>query len=221
MDTKDKFDSDRYVTVNNFLDKDICNILAQSTFYSMINNGNCGDNQVPNAVYKEYANPVIESLLLYCKPKIEHLTGMELAPTYSYFRIYKPGDVLERHTDRPSCEVSATVTLAFLSKEPVDPWAIYFKKVDGNEVRVVLNPGDATIYRGRELEHWREPFEGGESCFQVQAFLHYVDKNGQFYPMFENDQRPKIGIKKTSFSIQNYVRQGDIPNCFDNDTILH
>jgi hypothetical protein len=33
-----------------------------------------------------------------------------------------------------------------------------------------MEPGDATIYLGCELEHWREEFKG-EDCAQV--FLHY------------------------------------------------
>ena len=37
-------------------------------------------------------------------------------------------------------------------------------------VRVNLKPGDMLVYRGMELEHWREKFEG-EECIQV--FLHY------------------------------------------------
>lgn len=65
-----------------------------------------------------------------------------------------------------------------------DPWPIYLSKntKDGKEtsqgykpskakgIKVNLNPGDMLIYRGCELEHWRNKFEGKE-CAQV--FLHY------------------------------------------------
>ena len=40
---------------------------------------------------------------------------------------------------------------------------------------IITKPGDAVIYLGCELEHWREPFTGD---FQIQTFLHYVNKNG-------------------------------------------
>jgi hypothetical protein len=39
-------------------------------------------------------------------------------------------------------------------------------------IKVKLNPGDMLVYRGCELEHWRNKFKGKE-CIQV--FLHYND----------------------------------------------
>jgi hypothetical protein len=39
----------------------------------------------------------------------------------------------------------------------------------------MLRPGDALIYRGIELAHWREAFQGEK---MAQVFLHYVDRNG-------------------------------------------
>jgi hypothetical protein len=41
--------------------------------------------------------------------------------------------------------------------------------------RINLEPGDAAIYSGCEIEHWREEFKGD---WHAQTFLHYVDKNG-------------------------------------------
>ena len=47
--------------------------------------------------------------------------------------------------------------------------------MDGKELN--LNPGDAAIYLGCEVEHWREEFKGD---WHSQVFLHYVDKNGPY-----------------------------------------
>ena len=41
---------------------------------------------------------------------------------------------------------------------------------------IIQKPGDAIIYLGCELTHWREIFNGD---FAAQTFLHYVDKNGK------------------------------------------
>jgi hypothetical protein len=38
-----------------------------------------------------------------------------------------------------------------------------------------LRPGDALLYRGMELFHWRDAYRG-EAL--VQVFLHYVDRDG-------------------------------------------
>ena len=67
------------------------------------------DEQIPNT-YSHYADVVMETLLEALRAKMEKETGYKLNETYSYARIYKTGDVLHRHKDRYSCEVSTTLT---------------------------------------------------------------------------------------------------------------
>ena len=42
----------------------------------------------------------METLLTSLKPKMEKTTGLKLFENYSYTRIYKVKDILERHKDR-------------------------------------------------------------------------------------------------------------------------
>ncbi len=42
---------------------------------------------------------------------MEKETSLKLNPNYSYARIYKKGDVLHKHKDRFSCEISTTMHL--------------------------------------------------------------------------------------------------------------
>ena len=60
---------------------------------------------------------------------------------------------------------------------------------DGTECK--LGDGDAVIYRGCDLEHWRDAFEG-QDCGQV--FLHYNNKAGQFQENNAFDGRPMLGL---------------------------
>jgi hypothetical protein len=160
------------------------------------------DEQVPNT-YSHYGDIAMETLLEEVKPVMEKHTGLKLSETYSYARIYKKGDILKRHKDRPSCEISTTINLGG------DPWPIFIDPTGSDNVideyknihkpnapmgeRVDLEIGDMLIYEGCKLEHWREPFEG-EHCGQV--FLHYNDKNGQFKDINIFDGRHKLGIPK-------------------------
>ena len=123
--------------------------------------GTYTDTQVPNT-YSHYADLVMETLLIKCQRKIEKEIKIKLQPAYSYARIYKKGDVLKRHKDRFSCELSVTLNLGG------DPWPLYLK--DKKTIEVNLKPGDMLFYRGCELEHWREEFKK-RNCTQV--FLHY------------------------------------------------
>jgi hypothetical protein len=144
------------------------------------------DGQVNNS-FSHYSSIFTESLLLFFKDKIEKIVGKELEPTYSYFRIYYNGAELEKHTDRESCEYSATICI----KNDENPWDIFFD-INGENTKISLNEGDVIMYKGMELPHWREKYEGNE---QIQIFLHYVDKNGQ-YKEHALDKRSALCIQK-------------------------
>ena len=162
--------------------------------------GTWSDQQVPNT-YSHYADMVMETLMMKVLPRMEKETGLKLLPTYSYARLYKKGDILKRHKDRPSCEISTTVNLGG------DSWPICIDDTGSNNLideyhnmmkpnapkgtKVLLDVGDMLVYSGCELEHWREPFEG-DVCGQV--FLHYNHVNGPFADKNRFDKRPMLGI---------------------------
>ena len=162
--------------------------------------GTWTDKQVPNT-YSHYADMVMETLLMKVLPIMKKETGLELIPTYSYARVYKKGDILRRHKDRPSCEISTTLNLGG------DPWPIFIDGTGADSVideykqihkpnapegtKVLLEVGDMLVYSGCELEHWREPFEGN-ICGQV--FLHYNHVNGPFAGTNMFDGSPKLGL---------------------------
>ena len=166
-------------------------------------NGSLGtwtDKQIPNT-YSHYADMVMETLLMKVLPKMQQETGLQLIPTYSYARIYKRGDILKRHKDRPSCEISTTLNLGGSSwpifidgtgaDNVVDEYKNIIKPGAPEGTKVLLDVGDMLVYSGCELEHWREPFPGQE-CGQV--FLHYNHRNGPFAEKNKFDKRPLLGI---------------------------
>jgi len=156
------------------------------------------DEQVPNT-YSHYGDVAMETLLLAVQPIMEKQTKLKLIPTYAYARIYKKGDVLHRHKDRFSCEISTTLNLGG------DPWPIYIEKnpkkgglKEGKYVsdytkgtKVVLQPGDMLVYKGNILEHWRDAFDG-QDCGQV--FLHYNNKATKCSEDNIFDNRPHLGL---------------------------
>jgi len=156
------------------------------------------DGQIPDT-YSCYADIVMETLMLKCQPIMEKTTGLKLQPAYAYARIYKKGDVLKRHKDRFSCEISTTMHLGG------DEWSIYLDptntetydtkepyKIIGNKgVRVDLKPGDMLVYRGRDLEHWRIKFKG-KDCAQV--FLHYNNEKTPDSSQNLFDKRLHLGL---------------------------
>ena len=149
--------------------------------------GMWNDTQVPET-YSHYSDIAMETLLKGLKPLMEDETGLKLYETYSYARIYKTGDVLKRHKDRYSCEVSTTLNLGG------DNWPIYLEPSgkegkEGNKIS--LGQGDMLIYKGCEVEHWRESFNG-VNCAQV--FLHYNDASDEKAEENRYDGRPFLGL---------------------------
>ena len=167
----------------------VARVFFDDRYISPFNNdwGVWNDPQVPDT-YSHYSDIAMETLLEKLVEPMSKETGLNLIPTYSYARIYKKGDVLKRHKDRYSCEVSMTMNLGG------DPWPIYLEpsgETDKEGVKINLEPGDALIYRGCEVEHWREVFEG-ENCGQV--FLHYNDASGENAEQNRYDTRPFLGL---------------------------
>jgi len=196
VDHPSLLENDGYVVVSNILSKDICMIATQHTLFRMVNHFSPDNYQVVGA-HSEYSDTMMESILLFLKPKIEELTGKRLIPTYSFYRIYNEGDKLEDHTDRPSCEYSVSLTLGYRYNGLSNcyKWPLHFYK--GNRmIDVCSGEGDGVIYKGCELVHGRKTLKSGDGSYHVQLFLHYVDADGPYAEKYKYDQREIIGIKK-------------------------
>jgi hypothetical protein len=130
-----------------------------------------GDAQIPSAKAILDHEYMFETLQEKLWESVESLVGEELIPTYSYARLYSNGDVLEKHMDRPACEVSVTLQLG---RSHNYAWPIY---MGGN--RFDMAEGDAVIYSGCDVEHWRDKCDGPAGYYSGQVFFHYVRKNGE------------------------------------------
>jgi hypothetical protein len=198
-----EFDKNNYIVIKQALEPEIAQFVfnyfllkrqVAKTFFEtryispiMTEHGVFGDGQIPNS-YAHYGDIAMETLLLKTHPIMEKQTGMKLIPTYSYARIYGKGDVLERHTDRYSCEISTTMYLGG------DSWPIYLEpsgEIGKEGIKISLAQGDMLVYRGDTCEHWRESFEG-EDCAQV--FLHYTNALSENAEENVFDGRPHVGL---------------------------
>lgn len=139
----------------------------------------------------------------YCQRIIEEKLSLELIPTYYFSREYYSDSVLYAHRDRPSCEISATIAIDYETSS-MRPWPIWIKndkefssnrlkpfevsqcldfseREEENCKAIYLEPGDAMVYQGCNVIHWRDPLEGN---FSRHTFIHFVNKNGLIYKQF-------------------------------------
>jgi len=199
------FKKNKYTIIRKAIDKDLALFLYNyflmkrqvydtclseryfSPFETSFGNYEEANGQIPNT-YSHYSDVAMETLMLKCQPAMEKATELKLYPAYTYARIYKKGDVLERHKDRFSCEISTTMNLGG------DKWSIYLEpsgQSGKNGIKVDLSPGDMLVYSGCELEHWRKKFKGKISA---QVFLHYNNTKTKFAKENMFDKRKHLGL---------------------------
>jgi hypothetical protein len=211
QNTVELFKQNGYVHLKSFLDEDNCRELTGILRDLVAQGKTTKDPQCPKS-HAIHGSVTFDTLLEDLLPHFEKHCGKRLYPTYSYARLYEPGEELTIHSDRPACEISATVTLGWSGKQ----WAIFmadptdkdseaepynsegdgeFKDVKAKNISAVwMHIGDAVLYRGQEKLHWREKFEGE---WQAQVFLHYVDADGPHADQ-KYDGRPQLGMSKTT-----------------------
>lgn len=133
--------------------------------------------------------PPMLTFLWGLTPRIAQATGCELLPTYAYFRLYQQGDLCRIHTDRPACEHSLSLTIAYGS---ATPWALSVATVAdpvpqpvvredfGGDAfgSVAMQPGDGVLYQGVHHRHGR--LEPNPNSWSAHLFLHWVDANGRY-----------------------------------------
>jgi hypothetical protein len=167
------YDRDAHVVVRSLLGQELVSHLASyasilrelGTFES--------DDQVPGSL-RTYGAAGFDALLPAVAKRLSVVTGHPLVPTYSFARYYARGQELYPHRDRVECEHSATVHLAGADR---GSWPIWLRLGENDPVPVVLEPGDALVYRGDRVLHWRDRLE---LDWYLQVFLHFVDADGPF-----------------------------------------
>lgn len=186
-----------YVKIENAVSTELANFVTQYALFDEMQDFNPDGKQVPNA-HAKYGDPAMETLLVSLQPLIEKSIGIDLYPTYSFYRVYRNNDELCIHKDRPSCEISASLCFNYSYDSKKYIWPIF---MENNPI--VLNPTDLIIYRGCDLSHWREKFFTDDNDWHVQGFFHYVNINGP-YADYKFDRRESIGLSK--FNNKSYIQ---------------
>ena len=202
---KENFKKQGYCVDKSAISDELRDYVTQYALFDEMRNFNPEGigKQVANA-HSKYADPAMETMLLHIHKIMEKHTGLTLYPTYSYYRVYRSGDDLKPHVDRPACEISATMCFNYSYDVSKYSWPIF---IDNSKID--LHPGDLAIYRGCDLSHWRESFNGTVDDWHVQGFFHFVDANGP-YADHKFDKRENVGAIKDNELIHKIVKKSYI-----------
>ena len=139
-------------------------------------------------------------------PIMSEITGADLLPSYDYFRIYQQDDICRVHSDRPSCEHSVSLTLAYsddlpwaleVGSERVNDEGPYFETFGDEPFSAIeMQPGDAVLYRGMNLRHGRT--KPNPNRWSAHLFLFWVERGGEFEQHAFDEQRLKSELKRVA-----------------------
>ncbi len=156
--------------LKNLIPKEFCQFFTHILLRNIDLQEKKEDDQVPNSLTLMSHDIVFETLQERLWERVEKTVGRKLIPTYAYARLYQNGNTLEKHTDRPACEVSVTIQLG---RSHHYSYPIY---LEGQ--RIDLSEGDGVLYHGMDQEHWRDECAGPDGYYSGHVFLHYVYADG-------------------------------------------
>ena len=108
-------------------------------------------------------------------PFVSRVAAEPVKPSYLYLASYRPGADLKPHVDREQCEFSISLLVDYIP-DPDGPcgWPLFMENPAAPEETYAadLGIGDAVLYRGRELVHYRQPLPRAHQS--TSFFLHYV-----------------------------------------------
>ena len=148
--------------------------------------------------------PMFASFLWGMTPAVEQVTSLALLPTYAYFRLYRQGDTCRVHGDRPACEHSLSLTLAY-SDEIAWPLEVSAHRIEEPFARadeeftldeaagaVAMQAGDAVLYQGVHHHHGRTM--PNPNRWSAHLFLHWVGRDGPYADQAFDGQPPPAKV---------------------------
>jgi hypothetical protein len=199
----------RYVVLRDFIPKEIRQFALDcwKTIEAQPDNFQAGLKREGDIINKSptdtlgksiggHSSPMAVAMGRWLCEALDNVLDIPLRETYTYSRKYDRGAYLKAHVDRPSCEVSATYCLDYLSDDTT-PWKIWvqndqnyvgwpcmddvFQRSQAEPPRrriakaLTLHPGDVLIYQGPNVIHFRDKFVGD---YTYHMFSHFHNLNG-------------------------------------------
>jgi hypothetical protein len=174
----DFFRREHYVLLESILPAEQC--AAVGEYFRRLQNAGfmlLDDGQVERR-YGVYRDPLTVYLHRQLAFAISRATGEKVIPSYVYAANYIEDAVLKPHTDRPQCEFTMSMQIAYapaLKPREKSPWALCLDDLRENRVESYLACGDGLIYKGCELVHYRDALPKNHQSTSI--FFHYVNEN--------------------------------------------
>ena len=150
------------------------------------------------------------AILVIWHSVMEKETGLSLLPSYTYFRVYRNGAILDPHKDRPACEVSASL----LAEDGADSEDRHFldhdsyqqflraavERLHGRAQIVIVGRGGQAILKDREdVVHVRTVAPMDHRIRTVRD--RYGVDEGEAKDMIRSSDKRKSAYVKTNYNL--------------------
>lgn len=131
-----------------------------------------GDDQTPGR-YVAYDEATTNYVHQQLTRTVSDVARRVVMPSYNYLALYQGGARLDPHTDREACEYTVSLCIdATPDPQTHGAWPLHLMTADG-QVSLVQDIGDAVLFRGRYLTHWRDQLPEGYTSSSI--LFHFVD----------------------------------------------
>jgi hypothetical protein len=132
-----------------------------------------GDEQVMRR-YGYHNETVARYFHHQLKDFVSRVVGEPVKPTYAYVSAYQEGAVLKPHVDREQCVFTLSLWVDEDTDAYAEPWPLWFH-LDHGKVAITQKSGDAVLFRGSDLPHWRNTPPTARAS--TTLLFHYVPES--------------------------------------------
>lgn len=159
------------------------------------------DSQIDEVLLR-YWHPQYRQIHTEIRIRLEEMLGRKLYNTFYCDNFYFVGEHESLRLEHDSCEICVSVHISTNLGGENSKWPFWIKTPDtygdknktqiivpGEYLPIVLEPGDAIVYKGCERPHYRDPLPGKNKTQTIfgkdvifyyhQIFFYYVLQDGQ------------------------------------------
>ena len=138
--------------------------------------------------YVDHSNDLKSRLSDMVQQAVEDWIGSDVLPCSMYgIRIYSNGAMIPPYVDQSPLVLTAILNV---DQQIDEEWPLEIVDHEGNELNILMNPGDMLIYEGQSIRHGRPyPMKGN---YVANVYFHFVPSSASRADFNEGNMLPKM-----------------------------
>lgn len=179
---KNSFMKNQHCLIPNFLNKETLDYLnVYYDYLSLKGFLRRSDQHVENRIWA-HNDFVTRKIQFQTEEIIEKIIGKKIKKGFTSFLQYDDCAELTKHLDRDQATYTLSIQLQYLNETtPVEnQWPIFIDDKNGQTISYQAKNGQAVLFKGNELIHYREKLKKGHNCRVICLHFTTSDYQGKF-----------------------------------------